>query len=53
MEAVALMQEWCAPTGPGGKAGCSAANTRIHSGSVGVAESRLEVRASRPARSLF
>lgn len=42
MEAVALLQEWVQQIG--NQAGCTAANTRIHSGAVGTPESRLEVR---------
>jgi hypothetical protein len=41
MEAVALLQEWV--QGIGREAGLTEANTRLHSGAVGVPDSRLEV----------
>ena len=41
MEAIALLQEWVQVIGS--KAGLNFANSSIHSGAVGVPESRLEV----------
>lgn len=41
LDAVQLMQEWVRDVGS--CAGLSAANARIHSGAVGVPESRLEL----------
>lgn len=45
LEAVQLVQEWVRDIGS--QAGLSGANARIHSGAVGVPESRLEVRRRR------
>eukprot|EP00887_Chlorella_sp_A99_P007271 scaffold2.g7271.t1 len=47
MEAVALLQEWVRDIGS--RAGCTAANTRLNSGSVGAPESRLELEVEMPS----
>jgi hypothetical protein len=46
-EAAALLQEWVATVGAA--AGCTAQNTRLRAGAVGVPESRLELELSLPS----